>query len=67
MGRLWIDFLFSDNETGEEFLVELEMDGSSMNELLAEAQYIADDNFGSATFLEVVSAEDAEMMGLDTY
>ena len=67
MARQWIDFLFSDNETGEEFLVELEMDGSTMDELLDKAQDIADDNFGSATFLEVVSAEDAEMMGLDTY
>lgn len=67
MARQWIDFLFSDNATGEEFLVEVEMDGSTMDELLDKAQYIADDNFGSATFLEVVSAEDAEMMGLDTY
>lgn len=67
MARQWIDFLFSDEETGEDFLVELEMDGSSMDELLAEAQRIADDNFDSAVFQEVVSAEDGEMMGLDTY
>jgi hypothetical protein len=38
-----------------------------MSDLLAEAQRIADDNFDSAVFQEVVSAEDAEMMGLDTY
>lgn len=67
MARQWIDFLFSDEETGEDFLVELEMDGSPMSDLLAEAQRIADDNFESAVFQEVVSAEDAEMMGLDTY
>jgi hypothetical protein len=67
MARQWIDFLFNDEETGEDFLVELEMDGSSMDELLAEAQRIADDNFDSAVFQEVVSAEDGEMMGLDTY
>lgn len=67
MARQWIDFLFNDEETGEDFLVELEMDGSSMDELLDNAQVIADSNFGSAVFCEVVSAEDAEMMGLDTY
>lgn len=67
MARQWIDFLFSDEETGEDFLVELEMDGSSMDDLLEEAQRIADDNFESAVFQEVISAEDGEMMGLDTY
>lgn len=67
MARQWIDFLFSDEEAGEDFLVELEMDGSPMSDLLTEAQQIADDNFDSAVFQEVVSAEDAEMMGLDTY
>ena len=67
MARQWVDFLFSDEETGEDFLVELEMDGSSMDDLLEEAQRIADDNFESAVFQEVVSPEDGEMMGLDTY
>ena len=65
--RQWIDFLFCDNDTGEEFLVELEMDGRTMDALLEEATLIAEDNFADPVFEEVVSAEDAEMMGLDTY
>lgn len=65
--RKWIDFLFEDMESGECFFVELEMDGSSIDELLEAAQAIADENFEAAEFQEVVNAEDAELMGLDTY
>lgn len=65
--RKWIDFLFEDRESGECFFVELEMDGSTMDELLDAAQAIADENFEAAEFQEVVSVEDAELMGLDTY
>ena len=65
--RKYIDFLFHDNATGEDFLVELQMDGSELEDLLAQAQEIADENFSDAEFQEVVSEEDAEMMGIDTY
>lgn len=65
--RKYIDFLFYDNATGEDFLVELQMDGSKLEDLLAQAQEIADENFSDAEFQEVVSEEDAEMMGIDTY
>ena len=65
--RKWIDFLFEDMESGECFFVELEMDGSSIDELLEAAQAIADENFEAAEFQEIVNAEDAELMGLDTY
>lgn len=65
--RKYIDFLFYDVATGEDFLVELEMDGSELDDLLVQAQEIADENFSNAEFQEVVSEEDAEMMGLDTY
>ena len=63
----YIDFLFHDIATGEDFLVELIMDGSELEDLLVQAQEIADENFSNAEFQEVVSEEDAEMMGLDTY
>ena len=63
----YIDFLFHDIATGEDFLVELLMDGSEMDDLLVQAQEIADENFSNAEFQEVVSEEDAEMMGIDTY
>ena len=63
----YIDFLFHDIATGEDFLVELEMDGSELEDLLVKAQEIADEYFSNAEFQEVVSEEDADMMGLDTY
>jgi hypothetical protein len=65
--RKYIDFLFHDVATGEDFLVELVMDGSKLEDLLTQAQEIADENFANAEFQEVVSEEDAEMMGIDTY
>lgn len=67
MANKYIDFLFHDIATGEDFLVELEMDGSELDDLLVKAQEIADENFSNAEFQEVISEEDADMMGLDTY
>ena len=57
-----IDYLFIDNESGEEFFVECES--------LAEAWEIALDNFGYDNELEYIDEfdpEEAEILGYDTY
>lgn len=63
----YIDFLYADLATGEEFLVELKADGKTIKELRGEANIIAEENFEAPTFKGIVSEEQAEMMGIDTY
>lgn len=53
------DYLFKDRETGEEFLVEAES--------YTEAVKIVRQYFNDYTFLEKLSVEEGEMLGLDTY
>ena len=54
------NYLFYDNEEGINFIVEAET--------LAEAEVIADDEFGeSAEFIEEISDEVADMLGYDTF
>ena len=56
------DFLFRDEETGEEFFVECATKD--------EAWAIVEDNFGSTEnfrYCGRYSVEEAEMWGLDTY
>lgn len=66
--REYVDFLFHDLETGEDFFVELELtEDDDMDSLIVKAQEVADENFANAMFEEVYSAEEAEMMGYDTY
>jgi hypothetical protein len=65
--RDYVDFLFTDEATGEDFFVELPLDGHKMSELLAQAQETADEFFAKAVFQEVMTPDDAAMMGLDTY
>lgn len=59
----YIDFLFEDTETSEEFLVEVE---NTMN-ARKEAIEIARENFENPILIRRVSVEEAERMGIDTY
>lgn len=56
---MWYDFLFVDKETGEEFLVE--------EKTLKDAWKIVYKYFDNAKFIETLSVEEGEMLGLDTY
>ena len=59
--KMW-DFLFIDNESGEEFFVECDT--------LEEAWGILDENFGDVSTIEYedrYTVEEAEWLGLDTY
>lgn len=56
------DYLFIDNESGEEFFVECDS--------LAEAWAIVRENFGDDADVEYegrFTVEEAEILGLDTY
>lgn len=56
------DFMFIDNESGEEFFVECHS--------LAEAWRILNENFGDVATIEFegrFTVMEAEMIGLDTY
>ena len=58
---MW-DFMFIDNDSGEEFFVECDT--------LAEAWEILDENFGDVSTIEYegrYTVEEAEAIGLDTY
>ena len=66
--RKWLDFLFFDNETGEEFFVELDMNlFQNLQDAIDVAKAVADENFDKAVFQYTVCQSDAEIMGLDTY
>jgi len=56
------DFMFIDNESGEEFFVECSS--------LEEAWQILDENFGDVAMIEyegLYTVAEAEWIGLDTY
>lgn len=57
----WYTYWFRDDETGEEFFVEID----HFN--LQDAYEIAHDVFEMPYFIDMVSEEEAEWMGLDTY
>jgi hypothetical protein len=67
----YIDFLFTDEETGEDFFVELsynpETQPNAIQDLYPKAKEKAKENFAKPKFLGVYSQEDAEILGLDTY
>lgn len=64
----YIDFLFRDNESGEEFFVEVQWtENDTWNDLVAMATRIAEENFGDATLLDHMSPEQASYYGYDTY
>lgn len=53
------NFLFRDEETGEEFFVQ--------EDTLEKAKEIANDIFSEPTFISIFSDVEAEWAGLDTY
>lgn len=67
-----VDFWFVDDATEEEFFVELDCDlntprAQMIAELLPKAMEIAEDNFDEPHLIDVISVEEAERMGYDTY
>lgn len=67
----YIDYLFTDMRTGEDFLVELsynpETQPNAIKELYPKAREIAKANFAEPKFLGVYDPDDARMLGLDVY
>lgn len=67
----YIDYLFTDKKTGEDFLVELsynpETQPNAIKELYPKAREIAKANFAEPLYCGVHSREDAEILGLDIY
>lgn len=61
--KKYIDFLFEDTETSEEFLVEVEDTTNAKREAIE----IARENFENPILIRRMSVEQAEQMGLDTY
>ena len=59
----WTDFLFVDNATGEEFLVEVHDTQYAQKEALN----IAHENFEEPRLICQMSDTEAEWLGLDTY
>lgn len=72
--KTWIDLLYYNEETGEEFFVELDTNGGSKTEeeLKQEAWTIIEENFDSEDLATIsfqcfTSPEYAEQLGYDTY
>lgn len=68
----YMDFWFVDDESGEEFFVELSCEkGTSRKEAIAmlmpQAMEIATDNFEDPRLIDVISDTEAERLGFDTY
>jgi hypothetical protein len=59
----WTDFLFVDDVTGEDFLVEVH----DTPDAQSEAEAIAEENFKEPKLICQMSEEEGEMLGLDTY
>ena len=57
--KFYKDYLFFDEETGENFFVETNS--------LAKAVEIAREYFDEPTFVEVYTSAEAELLGFDTY
>lgn len=57
--KFYKDYLFFDEETGENFFVETNS--------LAKAVEIAREYFDDPTFVEVYTSAEAEILGFDTY
>ena len=61
------DFLFYDEETGEEFLVQIDISDKPYEVCVEEAKEIANEYFNSPVLQEIISVEAGEWLGLDTY
>ena len=69
MENTYIDFLFEDEDSGEQFFVEIKLEANgSYKEARKKAIEIANENFDNAKIQPGwLSAYEAEMWGLDTY
>ena len=68
MTYTYIDYLFIDEETGEQFFVELRAeDYSPSTNLEEEAREIAAEYFVEPVLIEEVDPATAEILGYDTY
>jgi hypothetical protein len=64
----WLDAKFYDEESGEIFLVELKKeDDEDMEDFIAKCQEVADENFECAKFITLLTDDDADYLGYDTY
>lgn len=64
----YIDYLFEDVESGEQFFVEIyKTEHKTEEECFAKALKIANENFNDPTFICKVSPEEAETYGYDIY
>jgi len=67
-GGEWLDCLFEDCESGERFFVELRKEfDEEIDDFVDRCFNEAMNAFDEIEFIEIVPAEIAEMMGLDTY
>ena len=67
MSKIYRDYLFIDRESGEDFLVEVDVTDLSPRDAFAKAKRIAKENFDAPSFVEEMPPEQGEMLGLDTY
>lgn len=66
--KKYIDYLFKDVESGEQFFVEVcKTERMTEGECFGRAVNIANENFNDPTFIREVSPEEAEAYGYDTY
>ena len=64
----YIDYLFEDVESGEQFFVEIcKTENMTKEECFEKAVKIANENFDNPTYICKVSPEEAETYGYDTY
>ena len=62
----YVDYLFRDEETGEEFFVELEK-GSTVEDAWRQLEEVYGGDLSEVKFIMTVDPETAEAYGYDTY
>ena len=62
----YVDYLFKDEETGEEFFVELEK-GSTVEDAWHQLEDVYGEDLENVKFVMTVDPEIAEIYGYDTY
>lgn len=66
----YLNFLFQNRETGEEFLVEIKADTEQQPNLqpyVEQAKAIANDYFNNPKYFGLVDDDYGELYGIDTY
>lgn len=64
----WLDCQYYDDESGESFFVELKREaGATIEEFIQQCDAIAKENFEAPILCGIVTQEEAEMIGYDTY